>query len=258
MSIPEFTRRLLLILLAGLTLGLFIYIKVDNYSSLPPLDQKPKIGIPEASSNYSSAIRRAGGEPITLAYEPANISAHLEELDGLLFPGGDDIDPAIYGEEKHPTTVIVDPERYEFESLLAKAWLAETDKPFLGICLGCQLLNVVQGGSLIQDIPDELSSDHRKGHSIEVAEDSHLYSIFKKRKTKVNSNHHQAVKSPVGENLKVTAVSPADGVIEAIEWEDGERFVLGVQWHPERMKEKEQRRIFEKFVRAAAKSEKTP
>lgn len=213
----------------------------------------PKIGIPQpGSGKYAAAVRRAGGLPVILDYDIQKIDHHIEELDGLLLTGGADIDPVEYGEPIHESVSLVTPERYQFEAALAKAWL-RTEKPILGICLGCQLLNVVNGGSLVQDIPSELiGSNHRVEHSINIETDSILYSIFQTKQTTVNSNHHQSVRN-LGDHLKVTARSE-DGVIEAIEMTN-KPFVVGVQWHPEKMiRDEQQTQLFTRFIQATLSS----
>lgn len=222
-------------------------------SSPTPSIAPPKIGIPNpATDQYATAIRKAGGTPIILPYEIESIDHWVTELDGLLLTGGNDIDPAIYGEKQHETTVLVAPNRYAFESQLAKKWLEQTDKPLLGICLGCQLINVIQGGSLIQDIPSEFDANHRKGHSIDIETNSKLYQLVETRRLEINSNHHQAVRN-LGDQL-IASARADDGIIEAIEMPD-KPFVVGVQWHPERMSDdKFQTKLFTEFVTAAKRN----
>lgn len=243
---PEKLRRIILLCLPIAALGLWL----SQFT--PSLKQEPKvpvIGIPQTTTpEYAEAIRKAGGHPILLPYNLDDIEKHITQLDGVLFPGGADIDPAVYGEEKHPTVKIVAQDRYDFESKLARAWLDRTEKPFLGVCLGCQLLNVVQGGNLVQDIPSKFGTSHRQAHSIAIAPESKLLGIFEAENIEVNSNHHQAV-NQLGKGLKVTARSP-EGVVEAIESIDG-RFIVGVQWHPEQMPDPQQAQLFSQFIEAA-------
>ena len=222
-------------------------------NSLPP--EPPLIGIPQTrDSDYAAAVRKAGGIPVPLSYDNEKIPEHIENLDGVLFPGGRDVPPQVYGEEPHPTVKVVSEERFRFESELARAWIDQTDKPFLGVCLGCQMLNVVRGGSLVQDIPSEFGSNHRKDHSVKIEESSKLFSIFGKTNLEVNSRHHQAVKK-TGNGIRVVARAP-DGVVEGIELE-GERFVVGVQWHPESMHgDVLQERLYSEFVRRAVSKKK--
>ncbi|MDF1756110.1 MAG: gamma-glutamyl-gamma-aminobutyrate hydrolase family protein [Verrucomicrobiales bacterium] len=222
----------------------------------PVFDDRPLIGISGTSVvSYAEAINAAGGRVVMLSYDRNQIPDHLAKLDGLVLPGGADLPPSMYGDEEvHPTVKLVSDERLAFEYELTKRWIKETEKPLLGVCLGCQLLNVVQGGSLIQDIPSEVGSNHREGHPVTFEENAKLAAIFEKREAEVNSSHHQAVKE-VGEGLAIAARAP-DGVVEAIELMS-DRFVVGVQWHPERMSEDiDQKKLFSSFIEAA--SQKTP
>ncbi|MDF1810707.1 MAG: gamma-glutamyl-gamma-aminobutyrate hydrolase family protein [Verrucomicrobiales bacterium] len=229
-----------------------IIVAIALFVSRQFIVEKPVIGIPHTTqADYAEAVTKAGGIPVILPYDNEKIPEHLTKLDGILFPGGADVPPTLYGEEEiHPTVKTVSDERLEFEYDLAKLWLKETDKPYLGICLGCQMLNVVQGGSLIQDIPSEFGADHRVDHDVEIVTGSKIYSIFGKEVLSVNSRHHQAVRN-LGEGLKVAAKSP-DGIIEAIELMS-DRFVVGVQWHPEKLKDNsDQEKLFRQFIEAAA------
>lgn len=215
----------------------------------------PLIGIASLNNDaYVLAVRQAGGIPIVLPKgdsSPERIAEYLELVDGLLMPGGADIPPSEWGEEPHSTTRLIDDDRYQFEKELITAWINDTDKPLLGICLGGQWVNVAHGGSLIQDIPSELGVNHRVPHSVILEPNSRLYEIFDLAELDVNSQHHQSVRD-VGEGLKVTARSP-DGVIEAIETTDPDRFLIGVQWHPETLVPEDslQAKLFEAFVEAA-------
>lgn len=192
--------------------------------------------------DYCEALEAAGAVPvhIPLIPKPDYISSVLEGLDGILLPGCDsDVDPALYGEEPHPKLGRVVPEKDATDMLV----LAEAERlglPVLAICYGVQALNVFRGGTLVQDIesqvPDCLKHEQgkplgRNSHGIEVEKDSILYGLTSAREARVNSHHHQAVKAP-GRDLKVTARAK-DGVIECIEDVREDKFVLGVQWHPE-------------------------
>jgi gamma-glutamyl-gamma-aminobutyrate hydrolase PuuD len=159
-----------------------------------------------------------------------------------MLTGGADIDPARYGEPRHETVEKSSPERDEMESRLIK-WADEQGVPLFAICRGMQMLNLARGGSLHQHIPDSFpgsTCDHRKNsdpkweeaHDVRIEPGTALASIVGAGVIPVNSRHHQAV-NRLGSGLVVTACAP-DGVIEGVELA-GERFVLGVQWHPEDM-----------------------
>ncbi|MDC0314592.1 gamma-glutamyl-gamma-aminobutyrate hydrolase family protein, partial [bacterium] len=174
---------------------------------------------------------------------------------GLLMPGGADIPPSEYGEEPHETVKILADDRFLFEKALSKAWIEKTDKPMLGICLGSQWINVASGGSLVQDIPTTFGVNHRDvTHGVTLEADSRLSKIFDgDTEFEVNSLHHQAVKD-IGNNLRVVAKSP-EGVVEATETTDPNRFLIGVQWHPEKLfaDDERQRKLIKAFVDAAVK-----
>ena len=190
-------------------------------------------GAVNLSSAYTDAIARAGGVPVVLPIidDPALAENLLEKLDGIVFSGGPDLDPAEYGEEVFNETVSVDAVRDRSDLLFSRAALA-SGKPVLAICRGEQLMNVVLGGTLYQDIPAQVDTivkhsgfDHRIG----VEKGSVLYEIFGQDSLTVNSSHHQAVKDPAP-GIRITAHAP-DGIVEAYEYEN----VLAVQFHPERM-----------------------
>lgn len=218
--------------------------------------RKPLIGIASVSDrNYVRAIRESGGIPVILPNTDGNttiIDEYLDRLDGLLLPGGPDIPPSEWNEERHPTTKVLDDERYHFERALASAWIKRTKKPLLGICLGSQWINVALGGSLAQDIPSEFGVNHRDAiHQVSLEADSRLADIFGKTNFEVNSLHHQAVRR-LGMGLRIVAKSP-DGMVEATETTDRHRFLIGVQWHPEKLlKDTRQKKIFKAFIDAAA------
>lgn len=222
----------------------------------PALRVRPLIGIASVDDgHYVQAVREAGGIPVILPTSSGAeaVADYLARLDGLLMPGGLDIPPALYGEEAHASVSLLAKERHEFEWALGTAWIGQSDKPLLGICLGCQWINVLNGGTLVQDIPSELGGNHRGvDHTVTLAEDSRLARIFGETEFGVNSKHHQAVKI-LGKNLRIVAWS-ADGVVEAIETTDVERFLIGVQWHPERMVpgDELQKKLLKAFVEAAA------
>ena len=191
---------------------------------------------------YSEAVEAAGGVPIHIPLIPDReyLSALFDRLDGLVFSGSDsDLDPAFYGEDSHPKLGPVFPERDQTDLMLLE--LAETlAMPVLAICFGMQSLNVSRGGTLIQDIESQVTNPikHEQGqvysrpsHSIKIEADSLLAQLAAGASVRVNSSHHQAV-AKVGRDLRVIASAP-DDVIEAVVDTRTDRFVLGVQWHPE-------------------------
>ncbi len=197
---------------------------------------------------YVQAVRRGGGIPVLLPLFDSDEEArlYLERVDGVLLTGGGDIDPARWGEPKHPESNLLLPEKEESDLRLARASV-ERDLPVLGICLGMQILNVACGGSLHQHVNDLPGvGEHRGGrmHEVEMLGDSHVREAVGARPA-VNSFHHQAVRGK-GEGLRIIARSP-DGLIEGIE-HDSRRFAAGVQWHPERMTD--EGRLFRAFVDA--------
>lgn len=211
---------------------------------------------------YVTAVEAAGGLPILLPYleSPAGVSELLGMLDGVLLCGGSDLDPSHYGEPGHPAAENVVPRRDAFEMAVARAVLAR-DVPVLGICRGVQSLNVAAGGSLHPDIPSCLPGtlNHRDGtpltdlvHPVRIEPGSRLAGMCGATLVQVNSWHHQAVRD-VARGFRVSATAP-DGVIEAIE-SDTHRFAVGVQWHPERIWEREpaSRSLFAEFVAACAR-----
>jgi putative glutamine amidotransferase len=188
--------------------------------------------------DYEAAVRRAGATPRPLSLDEP-IADALRGVDGLLLTGGDDVDPALYGEPPHPTFDVAEPGRDGFEIDLVRRALA-ADVPVLAICRGLQVLNVALGGTLIQDIPSEpvtllphdaSASPTTLAHTVSVAPGSCLAALVGPDETRaVNSRHHQAVRV-LGRGLVATATSP-DGIIEAAEVPTA-RFCVGVQWHPE-------------------------
>lgn len=199
----------------------------------------PLIGIASIDGeNYVRAVRELGAIPVILPDTDGSeevIDEYLVALDGLILPGGADIPPSEYGEEPHETVRLLDDDRFLFEKALSRAWIERSDKPLLGICLGSQWINVASGGSLVQDIPSEYDGlDHRgPDHEITLEEGSRLSEIFGETEFTVNSSHHQAVKK-LGNGLRIVARCP-NGVVEATETTDPDRFLIGVQWHPEKM-----------------------
>ncbi len=187
---------------------------------------------------YMKAFAEAGAAPIILPAATDAIAGEiLARLDGLVLSGGQDIPPERYGAQPHPSCTYMPPIRWESEAL----WLRTARKlhvPVLGICLGMQVINVVSGGSLIQDIPSmRLGSLPHAGpdpgveHSVAIEPGSRLAAMAHAAEKTVMSSHHQAV-DRLAEGFRVTAKS-SDGLFEAME-STGKDFLLGVQWHPER------------------------
>jgi len=190
---------------------------------------------------YVEAVLKAGGTPvlIPLMTDETALEAIVSRIDGLILSGGCDINPQLFGEEHHPTVETCDSERDRYEMALLKQ-AVERQLPILGICRGNQLINVAFGGSLIQDIPSQVTEstvNHNQEeareiatHSIKIKPESRLHQITRSRQIMVNSFHHQAVKA-VAPGFEAVAWAD-DGVIEAIESTEG-KVILGVQWHPE-------------------------
>src|ERR1044071_3703486 len=203
-------------------------------------------------TTYVDALRRAGAVPVLIPPQPENAADVVDDLDGLLLAGGDDCDPAAYGEPRHPTVEPMDARRQANDLALAKL-AREKGLPTLGICLGVQVMNVAAGGTLIQHIESDIdhASEPSDRHRHEVTLDSatKLASILGDGHMNVNSSHHQAIKD-VGRGLRVTAHAP-DGIVEGLE-DPRHRFYVGVQWHPEDMpKDDSATKIFRAFVEAA-------
>ena len=210
------------------------------------------------SFDYVKAVAENGGAPVilpTISNEEI-LLRYIEELDGLVLIGGDDIPPDAYGRQPHETVKVMPQQRYDFERRLIGAWLSG-GKPVLGVCLGMQFTNVVSGGTLIQDIPSQVGPEvthRRKYHRVRIEPDSSLRKILDNKEAMVYSNHHQAV-DKLGKNLKASAYAD-DGVVEAAERIDG-GFGLFVQWHPESMSDTVHRdAIYGTLVREAAQAKR--
>ena len=201
-------------------------------------------------ADYVSAVVRAGGAPV-LVPPGADVEATLDVVDGLVFSGGSDLDPSLYGAPSHAETAGVVRERDEFELSLMRAAL-EHDVPLLAICRGSQVLNVARGGDIEQHVPDRVGHEEHRAvpgvfseHGVDVLPGTRLASVLDGR-GEVKSHHHQGF-GALGEGLQESARAP-DGTLEAIE-DPTRRFALGVLWHPEAG---EDRALFEALVAEAA------
>lgn len=270
MSIEIQKRSWSFVWLAALLISSTAGIKSVSAAEDTP-DKKPIIGInmdmngkegnqKEAylSSAYYQAIQKAGGIPVLLPPMPAaDLHKVLLHLDGIMMTGGDDYPPSLYGKSTEPLTVLMSQERSDFDIALAKEAVAHLRLPVLGICAGCQALNIGGGGSLIQDIPSghpESKVVHRtKGtyskHIVHFEPNTRLSRIYS-APLSVPTAHHQCVEK-VGTGFHV-AGKAEDGLTEAIE-KDGARFVVGVQYHPERDYE-HNHGLFEEFIRQASEN----
>ena len=241
-----------------------------------------KIAIPEPSSldyayngrslpQYIQALQSAGASIllIPLGEKPAVVAKLLTKAQGVLLPGSRyDVDPQIYGEGRIAECAEADPARNAVDELLLQDAF-NLRKPVLAICYGIQSLNVWRNGSLVQDLAAAGMArvNHAPGRHIEEAHPLRIASGSRLERLQpasmlpvlVNSSHHQAVKA-AGDNLRVTATSPDDGVIEAVELNSEDHFVVGVQWHPERTYASSafSRALFAAFVREAEKWQPQP
>ena len=229
----------------------------------------PIIGIPAVSHeakrkfiNYKEAVEAHGGTVRFLIHNEQPTEAFVADIDGLLIPGGGDIHPKYFGEQWHPTLIYVNEARDESEIRLSQQAL-KADLPILGICYGFQIMGIAMGGNLYQDIDDEYPKQalcHTEvnakdsQHKIQIESGSLLSQITGESVAEVNSAHHQAVNEE-GDGFVVTART-TDGIIEAME-NPSKRFVLGVQYHPERMLkepnlEKHATKLFSVFINACS------
>ncbi|MGA7342593.1 MAG: gamma-glutamyl-gamma-aminobutyrate hydrolase family protein [Terracidiphilus sp.] len=229
------------------------------------------IAIPEPSGDpqyngrslpaYVKAVEAAGAEALVVPLQETQerVAKLLAGVQGILLPGSRyDVDPQRYGEQPIPECGEADPARTAVDELLLQDGF-NLKKPILAICHGTQTLNVWRNGSLIQDLKTQVN--HQPGravveaHAVRIAQGSRLAGLLAAggaSEVQVNSSHHQAIRVP-GDKLRVSAVSPGDGVVEAVELDSPDHFVVGVQWHPERTYAESgfSRAVFAAFVRAA-------
>jgi putative glutamine amidotransferase len=218
----------------------------------------PQLGL---SESYLKAVEAAGGLPvmIPLILTDAELDELLPRLDGVLLPGGGDIDPNLFNGLPHQQVYGIDADRDRVEIHLVQR-AAKLDKPFFGICRGIQVINVALGGSLYTHIADQHPGALRHdfypdfprehlAHSVQVQSGSRLSTLLGETRVDTNSLHHQGV-DRAAPGLTPVAWSP-DGMIEALEL-PGHRFGLGVQWHPENLQAyPSMRSLFQEFVKAA-------
>ncbi len=232
--------------------------------------KKPVIGITAVTAfndrlhaqrvTYPQAVWAAGGTPILLPCAPTtdDRAEIVSMLDGLLVPGGADVDPSLYGEEKSEVCGTTYKSEDEYDIALIKEAVKQ-GKPILATCRGLQIINVLYGGTLYQDIPTQYPTDiiHAMGenlkenyHPVTLEPDCHLARILGATDVTANTSHHQSIKD-MCEGFRIVGRAP-DGTVEAIENEDGS--ILAVQWHPERMQEFEMyRELFKDFIERCKK-----
>jgi putative glutamine amidotransferase len=222
-----------------------------------PID-RPRVGVPYRTRNeeltsdgaelekYLAAVRGAGGAPIevSLALSSEELGKLARTLDAIVLTGSPaDIQPSLFGSGRHAKTADSDPDRERIDFALLDYSLAE-HKPVLAICYGIQSLNVFLGGSLIQDIASEFHTQvvHESEdehctpetfHAARIEPESRLSKLTGAVDVRVNSSHHQSILE-LGRDLCIVSRAP-DGVIEAVEWTGDANWIVGVQWHPERM-----------------------
>ena len=203
--------------------------------------------------SYTRTVERAGGAPVILPpVPPSSVAAYIESFDGLLFTGGRDVDPALYDQERLDTSDEPDHRRDRFELALMRAAL-EAGTPVLAIGRGLHILTVARGGTLTQELPGHRESRTRYApHDVILGGESLLGKLLGTR-VQVPAAHHQAPYH-LGEGLTVTGWSPDGEVTEALE-ADGQRFAVGIHWHPE---EGDDPRLLAAFVAAASEPRPAP
>lgn len=226
---------------------------------LHPVEALKNTQVSYTPHDFVTGVCQSGGTPLILpVVDHEHIPTYVAQIDGLILGGGQDISPNLYGEEPHPQLQETLPLRDAFEIALIQEVIKQK-KPIFGICRGLQILNVVEGGTLYQDISSQatISVKHTQDtlpqfveHSITTVENSIARRLLGE-KSSVNTLHHQAIKE-LAPSLRATAFSP-DGLIEAIESHDDARFIFAVQWHPEillQTKHQPSQNLFQAFVDA--------
>ena len=220
---------------------------------------RDRLSLPQS---YVDAVLSAGGVPVVIPHiqDEANAREALLRCDALLLTGGDDVDPACYGQEKLPCCGELTPQRDKLELILIRCAI-EKGMPILGICRGMQMLNVALGGTLYQDVAQQYGDKllHPRhdipagdAHGMRLVEGTLLRSVIGMDECPVNIRHHQAVRD-LAPGMRASAFAP-DGLVEGMEAADG-RPILAVQWHPESLFRRlpEQARLFRWLVREAAR-----
>ena len=220
------------------------------------------------SQRYVVTVTNAGAIPWLIPLvDDETLRGIYEKLDGVFLPGGADIDPVSYGKDPHPLCDKTDRERDRVELVLAR-WALDDGKPVLGVCRGMQLINLAAGGSLYQDVAEQMTGAIKHdyfpfggqsfrrdylAHEVNVVSGTRLAGVFGDGPLRVNSMHHQGVRE-LGSGLIANATA-SDGLVEGIEGGNG-AYVVGVQWHPEALTDTQQasRKLFEDFVETAARS----
>lgn len=209
-------------------------------------------------ATYPRCVEAAGGLPVLIPpLGRTALEALLDRLDGLLLPGGADVDPSLYGQDREPRTDVI--KELDDHEMVVADWALRTRTPTLGICRGQQVLNVALGGTLVQHIDAHRQAGDRTAltQGLRLEPESRLCEIFGTPQTRVNHMHHQAVASP-GQGLKVVARAE-DGTIEGLEYDpDRHPWMLMVQFHPEELVDTHEpsRRLLEAFVQACAEHAK--
>ena len=202
-------------------------------------------------ADYVRAVEQAGGRPLLVPPSADGVDETLAAVDALIFSGGSDLGPDLYGQDPHPETFGVQEQRDRAELALLEAALAR-DMPVLAICRGSQVLNVARGGDLVQHLPDVVGDEKHKhtpgtfaDHNVELEQGTKLAAVLGDH-APVKSHHHQGF-GRIGDGLRIAAHAE-DGTVEAVE-DPSRRFALGVLWHPEAG---EDMKLFEGLVDAAA------